>query len=71
MKQQDTPHILDAHPNTQLRIKPEYMNENGNLDIEMLLDDIDVELMDHSDIDTLRAIRHVVQKRVEYVGDEQ
>jgi len=71
MTEQNTPHVLDAHPNTKLGLKPEYKDENGNLDIQQLLDDIDAELEDHSDIDTLRAIRHVVGKRVEYRGNEK
>jgi len=60
-----TDHVLDAKPNSKLTVKSEYLNKHGNLDIGQLLDDIDAELEDHSDVDTLRVIRHVVEKRVE------
>lgn len=71
MSEQNTPHVLDAHKNSELKVREEHKTKNGNLDIQQLLDDIDAELEDHSDIDTLRAIRHVVGKRVEYRGNEK
>jgi len=60
-----TDHVLDDTTNGNLRIKPEYKNKNGNLDIEQLFDDIDTAVWDNSDVDILRSIRHFVEKRVE------
>jgi len=60
-----TDHVLDDTTNGNLKIKSEYKNENGNLDIDQLLDDIDTAVWDNSDVDILRSIRHFVEKRVE------
>ena len=60
-----TDHVLDDTTNGKLRIKSEYKNKNGDLDIEQLFDDIDTAVWDNSDVDILRSIRHFVEKRVE------
>jgi hypothetical protein len=60
-----TDHVLDDNTNGNIKIKSEYKNKNGNLDVEQLFDDIDTAVLDNSDVDILRAIRHFVEKRVE------